>query len=164
MSKVFSIKRWAVTSGTERTSRASLALEGGGHTWRASAVGNGAVDALMRAADRALQSVLEPGIELESYQVHASGHGHDASAVVNVQIQYLADSLNGWYRGEGVHANVLEASLLAYIDAISTLVSERGIDVAAAAPAPGHTDLPVRDDDTDARRRHGDHMTSLYNR
>jgi len=161
---VFSIVRWSATSGTERSSRASIALAGAGRTWRASAVGNGAVDALMRAADLALQSVLEPGIELESYEVHASGHGHGASAFVKVQIQYLDGSRDGWYRGEGEHANVLEASLLAYIDAIGALVSDRGIDVAAAAPAPGHTSLPPRNDDDDTRRRHGEHMTSLYNR
>jgi hypothetical protein len=49
-----SIERWSATSGSERGSRASLVLHGGGHRWRAHADGNGAVDALMRAVDDAL--------------------------------------------------------------------------------------------------------------
>ena len=75
-----SIERWSATSGSERGSRASLVLHGGGHRWRAHADGNGAIDALMRAVDDALAPLLGEGISLATYDVHASGPGHEATA------------------------------------------------------------------------------------
>ncbi|MDQ3689442.1 MAG: hypothetical protein M3406_05295, partial [Chloroflexota bacterium] len=71
-----SIERWSATSGSERGSRASLVLNGGGHRWRAHADGNGAIDALMRAVDDALAPLLGKGVELATYDVHAAGPGH----------------------------------------------------------------------------------------
>ena len=59
-----SIERWSATSGSERGSRASLVLHGGGHRWRAHADGNGAVDALMRAVDDALAPLLGTGVQV----------------------------------------------------------------------------------------------------
>jgi hypothetical protein len=42
----FSLERWSASSGSDRTSRASLVLVGGGRRWYAHANGNGAIDAL----------------------------------------------------------------------------------------------------------------------
>ena len=74
-----SIERWAAASGSERGSRASLIIHGGGHRWRAHAEGNGAVDALMRAVDVALAPLLGDGISLATYDVHASAPGPEAT-------------------------------------------------------------------------------------
>ena len=48
------LARWSVTSGSAAQSRGVVVIEGGDHHWRASATGNGAVDALFRAVDDAL--------------------------------------------------------------------------------------------------------------
>ena len=52
------LERWTVTSGSNVNSRAAVVVRGAGHDWKASAEGNGPVDALYRAVDRALSEVL----------------------------------------------------------------------------------------------------------
>ena len=48
------------------------------HHWRASAEGNGAIDALFRAVDKALAEILDGHPRLLAYDVHALGEGTDA--------------------------------------------------------------------------------------
>ncbi len=43
------LERWTVTSGSNVNSRAAVVIRAGGHDWKASAEGNGAVDALNKA-------------------------------------------------------------------------------------------------------------------
>src|SRR6187200_2444086 len=133
------IERWAASSGSERTSRANLTIVGGGHRWRANADGNGAVDALMRAVDRALEPLLGEGIVLVSYDVHAAGTGHEAKASIAVGVR-RSDAPDGpIYPGRAVHDNVLQASVEAYVSAIGALLTDEGVDIAAAVPSPGET-------------------------
>jgi hypothetical protein len=60
-----------------------------------------------------------------------------------------------------VHDNVLEASVLAYVDAINRLVAHGRIDVAAAVPAPGETSRPVIDDK--GHKPHDVRFTEMFN-
>ena len=48
------LARWTVTSGSNARSRGAVVITAGDHEWRASAEGNGAIDALYRAVDEAL--------------------------------------------------------------------------------------------------------------
>ncbi|HEY4753612.1 MAG TPA: alpha-isopropylmalate synthase regulatory domain-containing protein, partial [Candidatus Limnocylindrales bacterium] len=50
--------RWTVTSGSSVNSRAAVVLRAAHEDWHASAEGNGAVDALLRAVNLALADVL----------------------------------------------------------------------------------------------------------
>ncbi len=156
-----SIERWSATSGSERGSRASLVLHGGGHRWRAHADGNGAVDALMRAVDDALAPLLGEGIALATYDVHASGPGHEATASVSLSIRSRADADGPSYPGRFESENVLEASVGAYVDAVNVLLAETGVDIASAVPSPGDTDTH----ETDPEHRSGakDRIMSSYN-
>ena len=43
------LARWTVTSGSNVNSRAAVVIRAGDHDWKASAEGNGAVDALYKA-------------------------------------------------------------------------------------------------------------------
>ena len=52
------LARWTVTSGSNVNSRGAVVIASGDHQWEAAAEGNGAVDALFRAVDRALAEVL----------------------------------------------------------------------------------------------------------
>jgi hypothetical protein len=54
------LARWTVTSGSQVQSRGAVVIASGDHQWEASAEGNGAVDALFRAVDKALAGVLTP--------------------------------------------------------------------------------------------------------
>lgn len=161
----FTLERWAATSGNARLSRANLAIRGAGRTWRAHATGNGAVDALMRAVDVALAPFLGDGVELQTYNVHATSEGHDTAAVVTLSVRVRSDDQHApAYPGRGVHENVLEASLLAYVDAINRLVLHGNLDVEAAAPPLGDGEHAARLDEPEGRRGHGERFTDLYNR
>lgn len=158
----FTLDKWSATSASNRPSRANLVITGASRAWRAHASGNGAVDALLRAVDTALASVLGDGVELQTYNVHAAGEGHDTDAMVTVSLRLRSDDEHApAYPGRGVHANVLEASVLAYVDAINRLVAHGRIDVAAAVPAPGSTTRPVIDDKGHAP--HDVRFTEMFN-
>ncbi|HEX2883820.1 MAG TPA: alpha-isopropylmalate synthase regulatory domain-containing protein [Candidatus Limnocylindria bacterium] len=155
------IERWSATSGSDRPSRANLILAGGGHRWRAHADGNGAVDALMRAVDTALEPLLGGGVELATFDVHATRAGHEASASIAVSVRPRDTPDGPLYPGRAVHENVLEASLAAYVDAINTLLADRGVDIGASVPSAGATDRH----ETDPEHRTGtkDRLMSAYN-
>ena len=156
-----SIERWSATSGSERGSRASLVLHGGGHRWRAHADGNGAIDALMRAVDDALAPLLGEGVALATYDVHATGPGHETKASVSLSVRARGEDDAPLYPGRAVSENVLEASVGAYVDAINALLADTGVDVASAVPSPGATNTH----DTDPEHRSGakDRIMSAYN-
>ena len=92
------LARWTVTSGSNARSRGAVVITSGDHEWRASAAGNGAIDALYRAVDKALQGVLSGHPRLLAYDIHALGEGTDTIGVVTVRI---APPVNGGERGSG---------------------------------------------------------------
>lgn len=156
-----SVERWAASSGSERGSRANLVLSGGGHRWRANAEGNGAIDALMRAVDNALAPLLGSGVVLVSYDVHAAGVGHEAKASITVGVRRRDDEAAPVFPGRAVHDNVLEASVVAYVDAVNALLADEGVDIASAVPSPGET--ARHDTDPEHRARAKDRIMSAYN-
>ena len=160
----FSVERWSATSGSQRASRADLVLDGGGRKWRAHAAGYGAIDALLRAVDTALGAVLGQGVELQTYNVHATGQGHETAAVVTLSLRPRGGDPDApAHPGRGTHDNVLEASLVAYVDAVNRLVAHNQVDLAAAAPAPGETALPSKDADAAGLRAHSERFSEMFN-
>ena len=63
-----------------------MVIAAGDHEWRASAEGNGAIDALYRAVDKALSGVLAGHPRLLAYDIHALGEGTDTIGAVTVRI------------------------------------------------------------------------------
>ena len=155
------LERWSATSGSERGSRANLVVAGGGHRWRANADGNGAIDALMRAVDNALEPILGAGVMLESFDVHATAGGHDAKASVTVGVRRREQPDAPVHTGGAVDENVLQASVVAYIDAVNTLLAAEGIDIASAVPTPGETSR--HEADPEGRSRAKERIMSAYN-
>jgi 2-isopropylmalate synthase len=130
------LTRWTITSGSNVQSRGAVVIAAGDHHWRASATGNGAVDALYRAVDAALAEVLAGHPRLVAYDVHAVAHGPDAEGQVSVAIlppESAAGARGGGrYTGTALGTNIIAASIEAYIDAINALLAE-----AHWADAPG---------------------------
>lgn len=155
------LERWSATSGSERGSRANLVLAGGGHRWRANADGNGAIDALMRAVDNALAPLLGDGIVLESFDVHATRAGHEARASVSLGVRRRDQPDAPVHAGSAEDENVLQASVVAYIDAVNTLLAAEGVDIASAVPLPGETSR--HEADPDERARSKERIMSAYN-
>jgi xanthine/CO dehydrogenase XdhC/CoxF family maturation factor len=122
------LARWTVTSGSNARSRGAVVIASGDHQWEASAEGNGAVDALFRAVDKALQEVLTGHPRLLTYDVHAVAEGPDAEGKVTVVIAPPKDAAGaraeGRYTGEITSTNIIAASIDAYVDAINELLAE----------------------------------------
>jgi len=122
------LARWTVTSGSQVQSRGAVVIASGDHQWEASAEGNGAVDALFRAVDKALAGVLTGHPRLLSYDVHAVAEGPDAEGLVTVRIAPPSGAEGergtGEYVGEARSTNIIAASVDAYIAAINGLLAE----------------------------------------
>ena len=122
------LARWTVTSGSQVQSRGAVVIASGDHQWEASAEGNGAVDALYRAVDRALAGVLTGHPRLLAYDVHAVAEGPDAEGVVTVKIGPPSAAAGrrgtGRYRGEARSENIIAASVDAYVRAINAMLAE----------------------------------------
>jgi 2-isopropylmalate synthase len=121
------LERWTVTSGSNVNSRAAVVIRAGGHDWKASAEGNGAVDALFKAVDSALSEVLDGHPLLLGYDVHALAEGPDAEGRVTVRIAppLTAEGArsDGRFTGEITSTNIIAASVEAYIVAISDMLA-----------------------------------------
>ena len=120
--------RWSCASGSNIQSRGSVVIESGQHRWQSSAVGNGPVDALFRAIGEALHDVLSGLPRLQAYDVHAVSEGPDAEGRVSVRLAPPAGAegarSGGSYEAVAQRANIIAASVEAYIDALNHLLAE----------------------------------------
>jgi 2-isopropylmalate synthase len=134
-----SLSRWTVTSGSNVNSRAAVVIRAGDHDWKASAEGNGAVDALYKAVDQALADVLGGHPLLLNYDVHALAEGPDAEGRVTVRIAPPLSAegarSDGRFTGEVTSTNTVAASVEAYVEAINGMLGAESW--AGAAEAAG---------------------------
>jgi hypothetical protein len=119
--------RWTVTSGSSVNSRAAVVLRAAHQDWQASAEGNGAVDALLRAVNLALSDVLGGAPLLLAYDVHALAEGPDAEGKVTVRIAppptAEGERADGRYAGEVASTNTVAASVEAYVLALNAMLT-----------------------------------------
>ncbi len=80
-----------------------------GQIFEEAALGNGSVDAIYNAIDKATQET----VELDDYTIQSVTHGKDALGEVHVVLKQ--DGISE--QGRGVSTDILEASARAYIDA-----------------------------------------------
>jgi 2-isopropylmalate synthase len=122
------LSRWTVTSGSNAQSRGAVVISSGDHEWDATAEGNGPVDALYRAVDRALSAVLTGHPRLIAYDIHAVAEGPDSEGVVTVKISPPSAAAGrrgtGRYSGQARSTNIIAASIEAYLEAINGLLAE----------------------------------------
>ncbi|WP_068617577.1 2-isopropylmalate synthase [Paenibacillus tuaregi] len=102
------------------TAAVRILKEDGGSIEEAS-VGNGSVDAVYRAIEKATGLVTE----LEDYKIHSVTQGTDALGEVHVVIRMGEDTAGG----RGISTDIIEASAKAYLDAMNRLaVRQSGPD------------------------------------
>jgi len=89
------------------------------------ATGNGSVDSIYKAIDRATGEE----VTLTDYKILSVTQGQDALGEVFVRLQQGEISVTG----RGVSTDVLEASAIAYVRAINKIVERRGEAIAAVA-------------------------------
>ncbi len=107
-----------VLCGTNhRNPKAELELEIDGEVKRASAVGDGPID----AAFNAVKALVPHKANLQLYQVHAVTQGTDAQAEVTVRLEENGKSVNG----QGADTDTMVASTKAYVNALNKLLVKR---------------------------------------
>ena len=122
------LARWTVASGSNTQSRGAVVIASGDHQWEASAEGNGPIDALYRAVDRAIAEILDGHPHLLAYDIHALAQGPDAEGRVRVKIAPPSGGSGqrgaGQYVGTAHSTNIVAASIEAYIEALNAMLGE----------------------------------------
>jgi hypothetical protein len=140
------LTRWTVTSGSNAQSRGAVVIDAGKHHWRASAEGNGAVDALFKAVDAALADVLQGHPKLVGYDVHALAEGPEAEGLVIVAIEPPANlegaRSTGLYQGRARSTNIIAASIEGYVEALNAMLGEEHWAGAAESASTGRRKAP----------------------
>jgi 2-isopropylmalate synthase len=122
------LARWTVASGSNAQSRGAVVIASGDHQWEASAEGNGPIDALYRAVDKAVHGVLSGHPRLLAYDIHALAEGPDAEGRVRVKIEppsgASGERRGGEYIGTAQSTNIVAASIEAYVEALNAMLAE----------------------------------------
>ena len=120
------LARWTVTSGSNVNSRGAVVIGAGDHDWKATAEGNGAVDALYKAVDAALADVLGGHPRLVALRRPRAGRGARRQGKVTVPIAPPASAegarATAGYTGEVPNTNIVAASVEAYVEAINGML------------------------------------------
>jgi 2-isopropylmalate synthase len=108
---VWQLVSFQVNSGTQVVPQATVNLKMKGKLFAGSSSGDGPVDACYKAADKAV------GIkgELMDYRLEAVTQGKDAIGEVNLKVKIK----NKVVTGRGSSTDIVEASLLAYLNAVN---------------------------------------------
>ncbi len=111
----YKFKQFVVNSGNSIYNTASVILEDmDGKEQAQVAFGDGPVD----AAYQAINNVVPMPLNLDSYKINAVGHGEDALGEVVVKVSSDKRTVTG----RGLSTNIIESSILAYINAINKLM------------------------------------------
>jgi 2-isopropylmalate synthase len=89
------------------------------------ATGNGSVDALYKAIDKATNEL----VELDDYSIKSVTQGTDALGEVHVVMRQNGHVVTG----RGISTDILEASAKAYVEALNRLIERRTLPVASKA-------------------------------
>ncbi len=115
--EAFMLERYVINTGNTITPTSSITLiKADGSREEKVAIGFGPVDASFNAINK----IVDMKIELEEYSIDAVTGGHDAQGEVSVKITNGEKTVKGY----GLSTDILEASILAYINAINNLIYE----------------------------------------
>ena len=112
--QTWSLSSYVVNSGNKITSTACIALKNGDKVVEGVASGTGPVYASLRAVEK----IIHHPFSLDDYQLQAVTEHRDALGEALVKI---SDG-TGVYRGRGVSTDVIEASILACLNAVNRML------------------------------------------
>jgi 2-isopropylmalate synthase len=104
--------RYQVVSGNSILPTATVEVEVEGHRRSASAVGNGPLDAALKAADAAL------GFELQLLEMHTRAVTAGKDALAEVTVRVVHDGVESL--GQAASRDTIEATLKAYLSAVAS--------------------------------------------
>lgn len=117
MPETFQLEYLAIASVSGGTPSATVRLRVGDEPQEASAHGDGPVDAAYKAVDQ----VTGFSVQLEDYSVRAVTGGQEAMGEATVKVRDNGHQVTG----RAVTTDVVEASVLAYVNAMNKIVEER---------------------------------------
>ena len=128
------VEGWSVSSSHGGSSRGSVSLLLRGEALNAEVDGNGPVDALFGAIDKAVEPVIGWYPKLTEYEIRAVSGGEDAQGQVLVRARRSIDpeDTTSLVNGQGLSTNIIEASLEAYVAALEKLIWQELADEPAA--------------------------------
>ncbi|MBP5511698.1 MAG: 2-isopropylmalate synthase [Kiritimatiellae bacterium] len=139
------LESFVVNSGNRMSSSAVVTLRKGKKSVQEVALGTGPVYAALRAVEK----IVKHPFSLDDYQLQAVTEHRDALGEAQVK---LSDA-TGTYRGRGLSTDVIEASLLACLSAVNSMLSNgHALGTGAASNAQhqfaedmlaGHSDKPL---------------------
>jgi 2-isopropylmalate synthase len=123
------LESYQLQSGTGRTPEVTLSVRRGTevHTTRVSD-GDGPIDAVFLAIER-LTGI---GVVCKDFRVHSVTVGKDAQGEVMVQVEHQGET----FRGRGVSTDSVEASALAFLNAINRIAASQPALPRAPTPNP----------------------------
>jgi 2-isopropylmalate synthase len=110
----YSLVKFNVTSGTGVTPKAEVTLKKGVDVKKAAASGDGPVDACVKAIDK----ITGCKGRLKDYKVTSVTSGKDALGEAAIKVDFKGDNV----MGRASSTDVIEASVLAYVNAVNRLV------------------------------------------
>lgn len=115
--EVIKLVSLSVCSETGETPNARITLNVDGEEKQSEAIGSGPVDASFKA----IEAIVESGVELQLYSVNAITSGTDAQGEVSVRVRQNSHV----YNGHGADTDIVIASAKAYVNALNkTFASE----------------------------------------
>ena len=111
----YTLDRFAVQAGNRTTPTCVIRLIKDGEKIEDVAIGDGPVDAAYKAIDKI---ICPPQHELYDYAIHSISGGKDALGEVTVRLRCETGNVTG----RGLSTDIIEASILAYINAVNRLL------------------------------------------
>lgn len=112
----FRLNRFIINSGNTITATATVVLDKDGESLEDVSTGDGPID----AAYRALEKILKTGAVLDDWTMHAITEGEDAQGEAVVRLK----TKNRTATGRGLSTDVIEASILAYLNAAQKILAQ----------------------------------------
>ena len=131
---------WSTSTGKGGAAKGAVSLLVNGRAAEAMAEGNGPVDALFVAVDKAVEPLIGWFPRLADYEIRAVSSGEDAQGQVMVRARRSIDAEGtaDTVTGHGLSTNIIEASLEAYLAGLEKLLWHEA--AAAEMVAVGESD------------------------
>ena len=128
--RLYTLDSFDVHTGNLSTSTAVMRLKRNGELFEDVALGDGPIDASYKAIDKLVGA---PPHKLENYVIHSVSEGKETLGKVMVKLSREDES--GAVRtcnGHGLSTDIIEASILAYLNAMNKMLTELAVAAARA--------------------------------
>lgn len=112
------LQGYVVNSGSHISTTANVSLSYNDDGIENVAFGIGPIE----AAFHAIENIVQTGAQLLSYQIRSMSRGMDAQGQVDVELEWQGQTV----LGRGTSADIIEASIKAYLDGVNQIVKMDG--------------------------------------